>query len=201
MVVESMATRASLILRIRDTGDQEAWREYVLIYKPRIEKWARRWVRTNDVDDVVQIVLHRVAQGASSFIYDTDKGKYRAWLKTVAHNVARDVLNKESRQPVTNGQTDESDPMAMVVDDSAGDSLLEFLEDGERVELFRQAERQTRDESNELEWQSYHQSVYLIPKREPLEIAESLGIKVGNYYKCRSVFVKRLKENFKELDQ
>ncbi len=201
MVVESMATRASLILRIRDTGDQEAWREYVLIYKPRIEKWARRWVRTNDVDDVVQIVLHRVAQGASSFIYDTDKGKYRAWLKTVAHNVARDVLNKESRQPVTNGQTDESDPMAMVVDDSAGDSLLEFLEDGERVELFRQAERQARDESNELEWQSYHQSVYLIPKREPLEIAESLGIKVGNYYKCRSVFVKRLKENFKELDQ
>ncbi len=199
MADESGATRRSLILRV-GAGDQDAWRTFVIIYKPKIERWARQWhIRADEIDDVVQEVLLRVAKGASAFSYDMDKGKYRAWLKTIAHNVAMNVLSKNSRQPRTNGQTHDADPMSMVTDDAAGDSLLDNLIEGELEASRFEAEQFVRRQSNEREWQAYHQSVYL--QKESLEIAESLGIKIGHYYKCKSDFVARLKEYVKELDE
>ncbi len=199
MLDDSNATRASLILRIGQ-GDPEAWRQWFGIYLPEIEKWARRFgIRADDVESVVSDVCTKVYLGAKKFVYDKDKGRYRDYLKKIGHNAAADWRTTKSRQPMTNGHSEEFDPISMVADEAAGDSLCEVVIGRERVELFQQAEQQTRNESSELEWQAYHQSDHL--NKEPLEIAASLGIKIGNYYTCKSRFIDRLEKNFKELDQ
>ncbi len=201
MLSDTNATRSSLMLRLA-AGDPEAWREWVVIYLPMIERWARRFgVRADYVDDVVTDLVEKLYRGAENFVYDRKKGRYRDYLKRVAFNGANDWLKTTSRQAKTYGKADGSDPISMVADTAAGESLLGEFVEGHRLFLFRQAEQQTRDESSHTEWECYYQSVYSMPKRKPLEIAESLGIKIGNYYKCKCVFLKLLKKNFDKLDQ
>ena len=58
-------TRPSLLVRIRDNGDREAWRQFVDLYAPLVYKFARRrGLQDADAADLTQEVLQAVA-GAS----------------------------------------------------------------------------------------------------------------------------------------
>ena len=55
---ESPATRASLLVRLRDGGDAEAWQEFVHLYAPVIYGFARkRGLQDADSADLMQEVV------------------------------------------------------------------------------------------------------------------------------------------------
>ena len=95
---ESPATRASLLVRLRDGGDSEAWQEFVHLYAPIIYGFARkRGLQDADAADVAQDVLKQVSQSIRGFVYDQEKGRFRDWLRTVARNKVLRFLRQRQR--------------------------------------------------------------------------------------------------------
>src|SRR5262252_10158897 len=91
---EAPATRVSLLLRIREGGDQEAWRQFVQLYAPVVYGFARkRGLQDADAADVMQDVLRSVAVASARLNYDPARGSFRGWLYTVARNKVFNFLD------------------------------------------------------------------------------------------------------------
>src|SRR5262249_15846128 len=93
VVDSSLQTRASLLLRLRQTPpDQEAWAEFVDRYGRRIHAWCQRWgLQEADAQDVTQPVLLQLASKLQTFSYDPSQ-RFRAWLKTLTQHAWSDFL-------------------------------------------------------------------------------------------------------------
>src|SRR5215470_6672121 len=77
-------TRASLLLRLGDPRDGEAWRQFVDLYAPLVYGFARRQgLQDADAADLTQEVLHTVARSIVRLDYDPRRGSFRGWLFTV----------------------------------------------------------------------------------------------------------------------
>ena len=77
----SQPSRPSLLIRIRDTRDGEAWEAFVNTYLPMIDRFARRvGLQDADVADVSQDVLSEVPRCIRAFEYQPDRGRFRDWL-------------------------------------------------------------------------------------------------------------------------
>ena len=80
-------TRPSIMVRIGN-GDQNAWSEFVEIYRPLIYAFAHsRGLQDADADDVTQ----RVSAKVNGFEYDQGKGHFRGWLGRVT---AREIMRR-----------------------------------------------------------------------------------------------------------
>src|SRR5262249_8057482 len=103
----SSATRASLLLRIRDPSDRLAWGEFVGVYAPLIHAYGRRHgLQDSDAADLTQEVLCRVARASAGFEYDPARGSFRGWLLTVTRNELRKLAARLARHPGGAGDTD-----------------------------------------------------------------------------------------------
>ena len=90
------ATRASLLARIRNVHDTQAWREFDSIYRPMLYRFARsRGLDRASAEDVVQRCMAAVVRQAPTFQYQASKGKFRNWLRKVAENKVRDLLRAQ----------------------------------------------------------------------------------------------------------
>ena len=96
-MAEAPATRVTLLNRILDTADSEAWAEFARLYGPVVYGFARkRGLQDADAADLVQDVLRSVARNAHRIDYDPKRGTFRGWLYTVTRNKVYNFL----RQPV-----------------------------------------------------------------------------------------------------
>lgn len=95
----NLDTRWTLLERLRDPADQEAWREFNLKYRELILRYCRRrGLQEPDADDICQWVMLGLARAASGFRYDPRRGRFRSYLgRAVGHAIARHVLPRESR--------------------------------------------------------------------------------------------------------
>jgi RNA polymerase sigma-70 factor (ECF subfamily) len=91
-------TSASLLQRVRDGSDQEAWRKLESIYSPLIRGWLRRDVLldSNNTDDIVQDVMAVLVRRIEEFDRQRS-GSFRAWLKSITVNCLRQSLRKQRR--------------------------------------------------------------------------------------------------------
>ena len=77
-------TRNSLIARLVDIGDHEAWREFAELYDPFIYRQARRLgLQHADARELVQEVLISVSKAIRKFEIDPARGRFRTWLYAV----------------------------------------------------------------------------------------------------------------------
>jgi RNA polymerase sigma-70 factor (ECF subfamily) len=75
-------TRPSLLLRIRDSSDDAAWRVFHRIYRPLLIRFARgRGIAPEDAEDICQQVLAVVHEEIRDFDYDHRLGGFKAWLR------------------------------------------------------------------------------------------------------------------------
>ncbi|MHC5544480.1 sigma-70 family RNA polymerase sigma factor, partial [Singulisphaera rosea] len=76
---ESPATRHSLIVKLRDPADTDAWREFVALYEPLVYRLVRRnGVQDADAQDLCQEVFQALARSIDR--WDPDRGGFRSWL-------------------------------------------------------------------------------------------------------------------------
>src|SRR5262245_26403774 len=93
------STRPSLLVRLRDVGDQDAWRQFVRLYAPVVYAYGRRrGLQDADAADLTQDVLRAVLAAAGRFAYDPRRGSFRGWLFTLAHHRLHDLLARQRRQ-------------------------------------------------------------------------------------------------------
>src|SRR5262245_45242449 len=101
-----LPTRPSLLLRLRNAGDDEAWSQFVTVYTPLIFGFCRgRGLSEADAGDVTQDVLKAVASAIPRFEYDPERSSFRNWLFTVVRSKLNNFFALQARQPRPAGET------------------------------------------------------------------------------------------------
>ena len=109
-------TRQSLLLRAQ-TGDAEAWKDLADLYHPLLLTWlGRQQVPKNDIDDLVQEILLAVFQYLPSFRHSGQRGAFRAWLRTIACNRARDYWRARKNHTPASGGSDVKEVLNQIED-------------------------------------------------------------------------------------
>ncbi|MCE9568091.1 MAG: RNA polymerase sigma factor [Planctomycetes bacterium] len=76
-------TSASLLARVRQLGDVDAWAQFVRVYSPVLYGWAKHMgLRHDDAVDLVQDIFAILVQKLPEFDYDSHK-RFRGWLWTI----------------------------------------------------------------------------------------------------------------------
>ena len=83
----SETTRPSLLARLRDPADREAWRQFESKYRELIIRYCRgRGLSHTDAEDVCQIVMLKLSRGLDKFEYSPERGRFRGFLGRIVRN-------------------------------------------------------------------------------------------------------------------
>jgi len=188
-------TRESLLLRVGDPANGEAWREFAAIYRPAAYRFARRrGLQDADAEDLAQRVLVAIAGQIAEWRPASPKGSFRAWLSTVARNM---IVNAVTRQKPDAGQGGSSVIERLRNQPAAEEAEAEFDEEYRRA-LFRLASDQVRQEFHETTWQAFWLTA--VENVTIGETAARLGKSEGVIYAGRSRVMRRLKEKVREIE-
>ena len=103
-MVKTPLTRMTLVTRIKDETDVDAWREFVRLYGPVVYGFARkRGLGDADAADLMQEVLRSVARNAETMAYDPKHGTFRGWLFTVTRDKICTFLAAQKNRPRRTG--------------------------------------------------------------------------------------------------
>jgi RNA polymerase sigma-70 factor, ECF subfamily len=190
-VSTSPETRATLLLRLRNTEDSEAWRQFVQIYEPLIRRVAKRFgMQSVDAEELTQEVLVTVLNKLPAFQLTGQPGSFRKWLATVARNAAISQLRKAQRRDKGFVAGDIADLASLV--EPANEKLEEQFDREERMEIFRWAAEQVRANCDANTWNAFWRTTVLQQSIE--SVASELQISVGQIYVARCRTLARLKE-------
>jgi RNA polymerase sigma factor (sigma-70 family) len=193
---DSPLTRPSLLVRIRDPRDAQAWAEFVDVYAPLVYGFARKH-RLQDADaaDLTQDVLRAIAGAVGRLNYDPERGSFRAWLFTVVRNKLRNFLARKGRHCQGSGDSAAQDLLNAVPAAQDEDSSVWDLEYEKRV--FGWAVKQVRGGFEDSTWQAFWLTA--VEGKEPKDAASALGITVGAVYIAKSRVLARLRKKIEQL--
>lgn len=150
---DPQATRFSLLVRLRDMRDTEAWFEFVEIYTPVVYGFLRaRGLQDADATDVTQEVFRKVSRSIRGFRCDRQLGSFRGWLLTVTRSSLADLNEVRWRQPVGSADTTIH---RRLEEEAADDHLEEAWEREYRDSVFQWAVRQIRKDFQEKTWEAF----------------------------------------------
>ncbi len=190
-------TRATLLARLYRSGttDAEAWREFVDLYGRQVYKWCRCWdLQDADAREVTQQVLLQLVTKMREFVYDPSRS-FRAWLKTVAHRVWRNLAESRSHRPLAAGG---SGPWQRLLTLPARDDLAQRLEREFDRELLDKAMLRVRLRVAPHNWEAFRLTA--VDGVPAAEVGARLEMKIGSVYAARSTVQRLLREEMERLD-
>jgi RNA polymerase sigma-70 factor (ECF subfamily) len=182
-------TRYSLIARLGDDDDQEAWWEFVAIYRPAVYRIARRrGLQHADAEDLSQQVFARAKKAIARFEPDVSRGRFRSWLATIAQNATNNALVRKPRDMAVGGTG-----IMELLDQRLGGSVedTEILQLELRRSLFRWAVARVQREFQESTWNAFWRTT--VEGEEIASAATALSVSVGAVYAARSRVIRRLR--------
>ena len=189
-------TQKSLLVRIRDAGDHEAWCRFVDIYGPVLYQYAlRQGLQDADAADLVQDVIRRVSAAIAEFRYDPSQGTFRGWLYTVARNSLRNFWALAGRREKGTGDSKFHKFLEQIPDEENEDSKV-WEQEYERHLLMLAADR-IKGSFSPATWQAFWQTA--VEVKNVKEVAESLGMSVGAAYVAKSRVLARMRQEVERL--
>lgn len=182
-------TRPSLLLRLRDVADAEAWNEFVRLYTPLIFGHCRRHgLQDADAADVAQEVMRVAAQAMPEFQYDADRGKFRGWLLQTTRHRLHKFFDRRQRAPQPASET----TLQRFLDQEPGTDEQARWEEDYRQRIFDWAAEKARPEFQPATWDAFWLTA--VNSVSVKEVAGQLGISTGAVYIARSRVIARLRE-------
>jgi RNA polymerase sigma factor (sigma-70 family) len=183
-------TRASLIVRLADAQNAQAWEEFARLYQPVVYRLARRrGFQHADAEELVQEVMLAVARAVERWVPDPVRGRFRDWLHRIARNLMVNFLTRRKHQVWGTGKTDMQQLLEVECD--AESAVSQMFEVEYRREAFREAARQVQQDVKESTWQAFWLST--IDDLPAADVARQLGMSVGSVYIARSRVMARLR--------
>jgi RNA polymerase sigma-70 factor (ECF subfamily) len=188
-MAEIPATRASLLLRLRDPRDEAAWGEFVGLYAPLIYGYARKQgLQDADAADLCQDVLTAVAGAIGRLEYDPARGAFRNWLFTVVRRQLSSRRRTARNRPQSRGDV----PALHLLERCAAPATAAAWETEWARSLFAWACEQVRADVTAVTWQAFWRTA--IDGQPSKQVAADLGLTVASVYVARSRVLARLRE-------
>jgi RNA polymerase sigma-70 factor (ECF subfamily) len=191
-------TRATLLARLYRAGsaDEQAWREFVELYGRQIYKWCRHWqLQDADAEEVTQQVLLQLLAKMKDFVYDPERS-FRSWLKTVTHNVWRNLMANRKHKMARSGDSGVWEQLLSI---PARDDLVQRLEREFDRELLEKAMLEVRLRVAPHNWEAFRLTA--LEGVPAAEVAKQLTMKIANVYAARSNVQRLLREQMEKLEQ
>jgi RNA polymerase sigma factor (sigma-70 family) len=193
-MADNAATGTTLHCLLNAPADQRAWQAFVDRYGAKIMIWCRFWgLQEADAENVTQDVLLKLARKLNT--YDPGRGRFRGWLKTLAHRALSEYLDSQKRPGAGSG-----DPQILDRLDSleARDDLAAKLKEEFDREVFEEAQARVRLRVNESTWEAFRLTA--LEGRSGAAAAAELKIKVAAVFQARSRVQQMLQEEVRRLD-
>jgi RNA polymerase sigma-70 factor (ECF subfamily) len=182
-------TRYSLIARLESFQDDEAWREFLALYRPVVYRIARRrGLQHADAEDLTQRVFTAVGRAIGDFDPDLSRGRFRSWLARIAQNATINMLTRRPFDAATGGTS-----VFEILDKQIGRGQCpqDIMQLELRRGLFRWAAERIRGDFLETTWRAFW--LTMVEGQDIGKTAATLGISVGSVYVARSRIIRRLK--------
>ncbi|MEM0897980.1 MAG: sigma-70 family RNA polymerase sigma factor [Verrucomicrobiota bacterium] len=188
-------TSKTLLFRIRDPGDGQAWGTFSQIYTPLVFYFCRKQgLGEADAADIVQDVMSSIARSITNFTYDPERGTFRSWLYTITRNRLAKHFRKSSQSPKAISQN----AVTRLADEHETDSGTDALWESEyRQRLFQWAADSVRDEFQTQTWQAFWRTA--VEHAPASDVAAELDMRLGAIYTARSRVTARLREKIASI--
>ncbi len=185
-------TRNSLILRLKEPLDAEAWFQFCEIYEPLILRIAKsRGLQNADANDLAQEAFIRIAKSVSRWQADAEKGSFRGWIGTIARNLTIDFLRRNNRLPVS-----ADDAVLQTLPQPCAESL--YYDAEYEKQLFAWAANKVQPTVQAKTWQAFWLTA--VGQRQVAEVAKELQISTGAVYIARSRVIAKLRETIERVN-
>jgi RNA polymerase sigma-70 factor, ECF subfamily len=182
--VPSMETSSTLLIKVRDQGDAESWREFVAIYEPLIITYCRkRGLADHDARDVASGVFVRLLKALPTFELNRDRGRFRSWLWQVTMSAMGDLARGNYRRASAERAWKEQ--------------RIEPDEPGVWRKLFQRrvldcALRKVRAQTSDRAWDCF--DGHLVQGRPAADVAAELGMTANAVYAAASRVLAQVRE-------
>jgi RNA polymerase sigma-70 factor (ECF subfamily) len=184
-------TSATLLERLRDRRDADAWNRLVELYGPLIRVWAERLnVRGADADDLVQDVLAVVVRRLPEFVHPDKPGAFRGWLRAIAANCARTLWKSRRVNPTAPGGSDFGGYLARLEDPA--DEFARAWEREHDLYVTRKLLDRIRPDFEPRTWEMFAR--FVLDGLSADEVAAELGTTPNAVYIAKSRVLSRLRE-------
>jgi RNA polymerase sigma-70 factor (ECF subfamily) len=188
-VGDSPLTRASLLVRLRDSANQGAWQEFVTLYGPIVYGFARkRGLQDADAADLMQDVMRSVSSAIGRLDYDRNQGTFRGWLFTITRNKIFSFLSARRIRPQGSG---DSTTNQLLQEHPDGDDGADAWELEYQRRLAALAMERVKGEFHENTWQAFWLTA--VEGQAVPDVSRLVGLSPGAIYVAKSRVLARLK--------
>ncbi len=190
-------TRASLLFRLRDSQDHEAWVEFVEIYEPAVYRQLRKCgLQDADARELMQELFVAVNRQIARWELAKERGSFRGWLRRVTRNLVINWMKHGQRRMIAFGGPESQSLFDELADEDWPESA-EFDREVRRS-MFQRASELVRQEQSPNAWQAFWATA--VDGKTPGIVAQELGMSdvAVRVAKCR--VLARLKEVVRELE-
>ncbi len=97
--MDTYLTSLTLLNKLRDSQNEDAWDEFVRIYRPYLYTIIRQMnVPRDDIEELMQQIFVKLWEKLPENIYDPDRAKFRTWLARITRNHVINYVNSRLRR-------------------------------------------------------------------------------------------------------
>lgn len=196
---ELLATRTTLLERLKDWTDDSSWQEFFNIYSKLIRGVAIKSGLTEaEAQDVVQETMLAVAKYIPEFKYDRKVGSFKHWLLNMSRWRICDQFRRRENQAtqMPNHVLAETKLQAILVDEKSV-NFDDFWESEWQKCVFDTAIKKVK---TSLDSEKYQIFDFLINKHwAPEKVAKSFGVSLNQVYLAKHRITELIKKEVERL--
>ena len=194
-------TSQTLLDRVRDQADEEAWDEFYHFYSRLILRFARsRGCNEAMARDVHQETMVKLFNQMPAFEYNPDAGRFRSYLFRIVNARVVDAFRREARymcySSLDAGKL--AEPMPELIDEPVAQQH-ECWDREWNSSLLALALKRVARKVDADTYRSFEQ--YVINQRDAAEVAAEMGLAANAVYQHKNRLLKMLKQEVAGLEE
>jgi RNA polymerase sigma factor (sigma-70 family) len=198
---ELIATRQSLLSRLKNLEDNQSWRDFFQTYWKLIYAMAIRHGLTEiEAQEVVQDTIIGVFRQMPDFKYDRSKGSFKVWLRQLTKWRIHDVLRHRLRDARIRVTTDDAPGRTSTIDlipDPVNVNEAMWEEEWNR-NLAAAAIQRVKANVRSRQYQIF--DLYVVKNWPLAKVASTLGVNAGQIYLAKHRVLALIKQEIKQLE-
>lgn len=197
-----LPTRETLLLRLRDLGDDKSWREFFDTYWKLIFSVARKaGFNEAAAQDIVQETFVTISRHMPEFRYNPELGSFKGWLLQITRSRIIDAFRRQTYKHGDHQVRREETLSTVLLETQPGHAGLvldAIWEDEWRTHLLDTALDHVKQQADAREFQMFY--LHVVKNMPALQVARRLGAKLPQVYFAKYKISARLKKEVCRLE-